>query len=223
MLSQSLLIVEPDYGTINHLSCALADHLPNVSISTCLSAEELSEKFQRVSYDTVTLNPLFLPAYRAIQKKHNQLLAPLLVTVSQHNLTVAQAALEGDVFDVIAHPIVPSEAVHTVRLALWQNQLLKLLASHERATARFLQHLEAFPKGGKMDGHFTQHFDAFTRTFHALQSSIELLVNIENEQMLFEIATFVEHRAKQRTLNRLLTLCKSGMTQYPSTGRPATE
>ena len=208
MSSQSVLIVEPDYGTIKHLSCALADRLPTLSISTCLSAEELSEKFKRVSYDTITLNPLFLPAYRALQKKRNQLLAPLLVTVSQQNLTVAQAALEGDVFDVIAHPIIPSEAVHTVRLALWQNQLLKLLASQERATQRFLQHLEAFPHERKMEGHFTQHLDIFTRTFHALQASIELLVNSENEQALFDMATFVEQRAKQRALDKLIHLCK---------------
>ncbi|UVT18505.1 MAG: hypothetical protein H8K03_11730 [Nitrospira sp.] len=205
-LIRSVLIAEHDYGTINRLSCTLFDHILDIAIGTCASAEELSHKVESVSYDTVVVSPLLLPAYRSIQKKKNQLLAPLLVTVCQRDLSMAQAALEGDVFGLIAIPVIPHEATQTVRLALWQNQLLRLLASKERAVVRFQQHMEAFPHDRKAEGEFVHDLNVFDRTFQALQSGMRLLENKENDQSLFDIAVLVEQRARQQALGRLLTL-----------------
>lgn len=203
---QLVLIAEPDYGTIDSLSCTLFGHIDNIAIVTCASAEELSQKVERFSYDTIALNPVFLPTYRSIRKKQDQLLAPLLVTVCQRDLTVAQAALDGDVFDLIAKPVVSHEASQTVRLALWQNQLLKLLASSERAVARFRQHIEVFPHDAKVKEQFVRDWGAFNRIFQALQSSIKLHAHIEDDQILFDLAALVEQRARQQALDRLLHL-----------------
>ena len=213
MLVRSVLIADPDYGTINSLFCLLFDHIRTIAISTCTSAEELSHKFEGCSYDTVVLSPLFLAAYRSIRKKKNQLLAPLLVTVCQRDLTVAQAVLEGDVFDFIAKPVIPHDATQTVRLALWQNQWLRLLAAKERTAERFHQHMEAFPHDRKAEGEFVRDLDAFDRAFQALQSDMRLLVNREDEQALFDIAVLVEQRARKQALDKLLNLCKERMTE----------
>ena len=168
------------------------------------SAEELSHKLDRCSYDTVALNPVFLPTYRSLRKKKDQLLAPLLLTVHQRDLIVAQAALEGDVFDLIVKPVIGHEAAQTMRLALWQNQLLKLLASSERAVKRFEQHMEVFPRDSKAEERFVGLLSAFDRTFQTLQASMRLLVNIEDDQSLFAIAVLVEQLARQQALDRLL-------------------
>lgn len=217
MIAHAVLIAENGYGTINSLSCLLFDHIGNIAISTCASAEELPPKFESLSYDTVVLSPLFLPAYRSIQKKKNQLLAPLLLTVCQRDLSVAHAALEGDVFDLIAKPFMPHEVTQTVRLALWQNQWLRLLASKQRAVAQFRQHMEAFPHG-KAEGEFARDLDAFDRAFQAMQSDMRLLVSNENERDLFDIAVLVEQRARQQALDRLLrlNLDKDSLTQEAS-------
>jgi len=213
MLVRSVLLAEHDYATINNLSCLLFDSIAHIAIDTCASLEDLAPKFEGGSYDAVVLNPLFLHAYRSIRKKRNQLLAPLIVMVCQRDLTVAQAALEGDVFDLIAKPVIPHEATQAVRLALWQNQLLRLLASKERAVARFQQHMEAFPHDRNAEAEFSRHLDAFERTFQALQSGIRLVLNSENEQGLFDIAVLVEQRARQQALNRLLALCQDSTSQ----------
>ena len=213
MLVRSVLIAEHDYGTINNLSCLLFDNIGNIAISTCASAEELSPKFEHCSYDTVVLNPVFLPAYRSIRKQKNQLLAPLLLTVCQRDLTVAQAALEGDLFDLIVKPFMLREVTQTVRLALWQNQWLRLLASKQRAIDQFQQHMEAFPHDRKAEEEFVRDLDAFNRAFQALQADMRLLVNSENEHGLFDIAVLVEQRARQQALDRLLTLCQDSTSQ----------
>ena len=201
---RSFLIAEPNHGTIENLSCTISDHLQNIAIDTCTSAEEICHKFESLSYDAIALNPLFLPVYRSIRRTKDQLLAPLLVTVGQRDLMVAEAALNGDVFGLIAKPVVPREATHIVRLALWQNQLLKLLASNERAFARFKQHMETFPDDLKTQAQFVKNGDAGDRTFQALKSSMRLLLNVEDEQALFDLAVLVEQRARQRALDSLL-------------------
>jgi hypothetical protein len=45
------------------------------------------------------------------------------------------------------------------------------------------------------------------QTFQALQSSMRRLLNVKDEQALFDMAALVEQHAKQRALDRLLHLC----------------
>lgn len=206
-----ILIADPEHETLRTLSRTLFEHTGNLAIDTCTSAEELSQKIERFSYNTIAVNPVFLSAYRSIRKRNHHLLAPLLVTVSQRNLMVAQAALDGDVFDLITSPIVPHEAAQAVQWALWHNQLLQLLASKDRAAAVFQQHMEAFPLDGRMEAHRIRNKDAWDRTFKAVEASLRLLMNIEDDQAFFDLAVLVEHCARQRALDRLLALCSNGI------------
>lgn len=201
MLPQSILIGEPDHRTLDSISHALFDHIPNIAIDTCTSTEELSRKVERFSYDTVALSPTFLQTYRVLRKKKpNQLLVPLLMTVCQRDLPAAQSALEGDAFDLIVTPIVPTDAAQTVRLSLWQNKLLKLLTSQERVASQFQQHMEAFPYDPKAEDEILRLFETIHET---LARSLELLKTSEEENALFDMAALVEGRARRQALARL--------------------
>lgn len=121
----------------------------------------------------MALSPTFLETYRVLRKKKaNQLLVPLLMTVCQRDLTAAKSALEGDAFDLIVTPIVPTDATQTVRLALWQNKLLKLLTSQERVASQFQQHMEAFPSEPKAEEEVLRLFETIHET---LARSLQLL------------------------------------------------
>jgi hypothetical protein len=76
------------------------------------------------------------------------------VTAGVEDRMLASKYLEKDAFDLIVKPIVAHEAAETVRLALWQNKLLQLLASRERARSRFQEHMKFFPHARQMEEEF---------------------------------------------------------------------
>jgi len=94
------------------------------------------------------------------------------MTVCQRDLTAAKSALEGDAFDLIVTPIVPTDATQTVRLTLWQNKLLKLLTSQERVASQFQQHMEAFPSEPEAEEEVLRLFETIHET---LARSLQLL------------------------------------------------
>ncbi len=211
MASQTVLLAETDHRTLDNLPRILFNHLPDIAIDTCTSLEQLPRNVESYSYDTVVLSPKLLHAYRALTtKRMDHLLAPLIVSVGQRDLTIAHAVLEGDAFDLIIKPIVPYDAAHTVRLALWQSKLLRLLSSKEQALSQFRQHMNTFPLDAKAEEEFSRVLDT---TCQALETSLQLMEQIKQENALFDMAAIVERRAKQRALDRLLDLCQEGPTQ----------
>lgn len=204
---EAVLIAEIDPRTLVHLPQALSDSLPHLRIDICDSLDGLTRKVRDTSYDTIAINPLLIQDYPRIkQKKPFQLLTPLLVTADSEQRPLAQAALEREAFDLIVKPIVPSEAAHTVRLALWQNRLLQLLVSKDRAVSRFQEHMAAFPHARQAEEQFMSKMAAYERSFEALRSSMRLLLNVEDEQALFDMAVAVADITRQRALDRLTTL-----------------
>jgi len=214
MSSQTLLIVETDPHALEILPCIVSEHLPHVAIDICTSADELCRKSGVSSYDAVAMSPILLQAYRFLEHKGaHQFVAPLIMIAGQTDRTLAQRFLEKDAFDLIVKPIVPQEAAQTVRLALWQHRLLRLLASKERAWSRFQPHMEAFPHALKAEEEFASKFAAYEQTFQALNTRMRLLLNIEEERALFDMAESVERLTKKRAWDRLLSLCEEGPAQ----------
>lgn len=211
---ESILIAETDPCTLVRLPQALSESIPQAQIDLCTSADDLARKLSATSYDTLALSPLLIQGYQRVrQKRPFYLLAPLLVTASSEQRPLAQAALKSDAFDLIVKPIVPPEAAHTVRLALWQSRLLRLLTSKDRAVSRFQEHMAAFPRARKAEEHFISKMAAYERTFEALRSSMRLLLNVEDEQALFDMASAVAYITRQRALDRLDTLSQDSPTQ----------
>ncbi len=185
----------------------LSESLPNVRVDLCTSAESLARQLSLSSYETIALSPLLIQDYRLVkQTKPLQFLAPLLVTASAEQRPLAQAALETQAFDLIVKPIVPAEAAHTVRLALWQNRLLRLLTAQEQAVSRVHEHMTTFPHARPVEEQFKEKMSAYERTFTASRSSLCRLLNVEDEEALFDMAAAVEGITRQRALARLHAL-----------------
>jgi len=205
-MASTLLIAETDYRTLDGLPRILADHIPGIVIDTCISPYELSRNVENFSYNAIALSPIFIRDYRVFtQQRTLQLLAPLLVTVRQRDLPLAHAALDGDAFDLIVKPIVPDDAAQTVRLALWQNKLLQLLASKKKMSSRFQEHMNAFPEDTK-----AAFMNVLETTCQNLTTSLRILERIESQNALLNMATLVGRRTRQRALDRLLNLHQDG-------------
>lgn len=132
--------------------------------------------------------------------------APLILTAGREERGLASMFLQRDAFDIIVKPIVPEQAAQAVRVALWQNKLLKLLASKEQATIRFQEHMQLFPNARQMEQEFASKMVAYEKSLRAITTSLEHLLNKEQESSLFDLAGFVEIVTKQRALERLSCL-----------------
>ncbi|MGC4098620.1 MAG: hypothetical protein QM706_16025 [Nitrospira sp.] len=211
MLAPTVLIAELDPHTLDVLPDVLSDQIPHVVIDTCTTVNQLIRKLEGFTYDTVAVNPILLHTYRFLKGKDAlQGHGPLIVTVSQKDLAVAHTAFTGNVFDLIVKPIVPRDAVQTVRLALWQNRLLGLLAPSGRVSVRFKKHMGVFPHALRSEAEHKSTEAAYERTFHTLRTSMRLLSNSEDKQSLFDLTASVESLTRTRALDRVLDLCQDG-------------
>ncbi len=214
MLSRPVLIAETDPHTLHILPRILSDRIPGLAIETCTSAEELSRKSELASYSTIAMSPVLLQAFRFLKfKRPHQITAPLLITAGKQDRWSAQRMLQREAFDLIVKPIDPRQAAQAVRLALWQNKLLQLLASKERALSRFRHHMEAFPDDLRLEMAFLKKLEMFDQTLLTVSTSIRLMLNVEQESSFFDMAASIERRARERALERLFTLCQEGSTQ----------
>ena len=212
--SRTVLLAETDQHTLNRLPCILSEHLPHVGIDICPSSDQLPRMLKHASYDTVAMSPALLQEYRVLpHNSGHSLRVPIIVTAGRDDRSMAESALKDEAFDVIVKPIVPQEAVQTVRLALWHNQLVRLLASKERAAFRFHAHMKMFPHAVTMEQEFVGKMAAYERTIGALSTSMQWLLNTEEERSAYDMAAVVEQHTRQRALDRLLNLCKDDPTQ----------
>jgi DNA-binding NtrC family response regulator len=210
MVSESILIAETDLRTLDILPDVLSDHIPQVVIDTCTTADQLIRRLEGASYDAVSMSPMLLHTYRSLKHKAApQIIVPLIVTVCQRDLPLAHTAFAGSAFDLIVKPIDPQDAAQTVRLALWQNKLRKLLALKERAASRVRQQGEASPHDLKAEEDFLRILE---KTYQTLKTSFGLLLNIERKSSLRDVADSVERRTRQLALDRLLNMYKEGPT-----------
>lgn len=211
--SRTVLLADTDQHILYRLPRLLFEHFPHVGIDICSSADQLPRMLKHASYDTVAVSRALLREYRILPyKTGHDALVPLIVTVSRDDRSMAESALRGEAFDVIVKPIVPQEAVQTVSLALWHNQLVRLLASKERAAFRFHAHMKMFPHAVTTEQDFIDKMAAYERTIGALSTSMPWLLNTE-EGSAYGMAAVVEQHTRQRALNRLLQMCKDGSTQ----------
>jgi len=112
-------------------------------------------------------------------------------------------------FSVLTKPIDAGEAVKSVRLALWQNRLLKLIASREKALAAFREHIKKFPEDWKGEELFARSLALMERTLTALGTSLQRMEET-HDPYLFDIAVSIDLRSRQRALDRLFRLASEG-------------
>ncbi len=209
MAPETILIAETDQRILDILPDVLSNHFPGVVIDTCTTGGQLVRQLGGASYDTIAMSPKLLGTYQSHKNKEASQAIPLIVTVSQRDLPFAHTALAGDAFDLIVKPIVPHDAAQTVRLALWHNKLQRLLSLKERAASRFRQHGETAPHDLKAEEEFLHMLET---TYRTLKTSFRLLLDIEQQSSLLDVAASVERRARQLALDRLLNMYREGPT-----------
>ncbi len=207
----TVLIAETDPGIIGVLPRLVSDNIPNVEVDICISTDDLARNRRIGTYDTVAISPILFQRYRLLKyPAARHLVAPILVTASRDDCELASQCLVKETFDLIVKPIDPEQAVQTVRLALWQNKLLKLLAAKEQATSRFQEHMKVFPQARQMEVEFGAKMAAYENTLRAITTSLQHFLNSEEERSLFDLAGLVESAAKKQAFDRFLTLCPEG-------------
>ena len=214
MFSHAILLAETDHHTLDILPGILAAHIPHMAIDICTSPDELVQKLEAGSYDTIALSPLLIRSYRFFTTKRTPQLRPsLIVTVSREDQILPYEAVEGDAFDVIIKPINPDQAAQTVKLALAHTTLRRVRASRDRVVARFQEHMAAYPQDLMGEEQFLTKLAIFDRTLQALNVSIKLVLNIDEESYVSDMAERVEGLTRQRAFDRLLNLYTDGPTQ----------
>jgi DNA-binding NtrC family response regulator len=209
----TVLIADTEFSTLDILPRGLSDHIPQIAIETCRSSDEFSRKLMRTSYDTVAICSRFIPEYRTVgHKQGRHFLSPLIVTANKRDGMLAYQAIEKEAFDLIAKPIVPQDATQTFKLALWQSRFLRLLASRDRATERFHKHMKLFPGAQEVESEHESKLAAYERTLAALSASARLLLGVEEERSLFDMAALVAQLTKKRALDRLLAMDREGLS-----------
>lgn len=216
METGSILIAETDPVILQALPSLLSSRLPRFGIDVCTSVHTAARKLSRLHYSTVVAAPRLIHEAQSSLPRHiqnSQVLMPVIVTAAPAEVELARdALLNRRAFDVLAKPIDSTEALTTVRMALWQARFLKLLTQRDRVLSTFQRHLEVYPQD--RDGH-----DIMDRLLKKLDETVTLvqesmkLVDPSTDGLFFELAGSVEEGTKQRALARLDML--SGYARNP--------
>ncbi|HKT34101.1 MAG TPA: response regulator [Nitrospira sp.] len=202
-----ILIAENNFSTVDSLIRTFRDRRLELDYDVCSSHNHAVTKIFHFPphYQMVISNVHLAEVKDFLLIKHNrnmQPFVPFVVTVSGSETESSRRALEEGAFDFITTPLESEETVATIRLALWQSRLLTLIASNERATEKYREHMAAYPFGNDMDDHFK-------KTLSAIQQSIlsyhQSLLQVEG---FADLATEVKARARKRALERLDKLSK---------------
>ena len=69
----------------------------------------------------------------------------------------------------------PDDTVNLIRLGLWQNKLLRMIASHEKAREKYHQHLAAYPDNKYIGESFKQNLLVMEKAFASFEETINCI------------------------------------------------
>lgn len=207
----TVLLAETDPHAIDLLPPLLLDELPDLVVDVCCSAEDVRRNLNCWAYDAIAISPLLLQENPF--PKHNadrHAATPLLVTASRDDHELASTYLEREALGLIFKPIDPKQAAQTVRLALWQNTLLRLLASTQHTLRQFQNHLHAFPSDPKVPLQLREELELVVKTLSGRNTNDFLMSKSQEERSLLKVVASVAQLARQRALAKLLYLRQKG-------------
>ncbi len=124
---------------------------------------------------------------------------PCVVTATPPQKESALGALTHGAFDVVTNSLDPEELQTTIRLALWQNRLLRLLASREKVQERYRQHSRTHPLN--KSGLFQRALLSMNNTISVMKTTEERMK--ESIACLTCLAMDMETRVRDRAIERL--------------------
>jgi len=194
-----ILVADKDFSTLESLTNTFGDRRLDVDFHLCTSHNSAALKLFRSSYELI-ISAVHLAEienfYLLRQNKTLQPHVPLLVTAGASDKEAARRMLVQGAFDVITTPLDREHTVATIRLGLWQNRLMHLIASKEKAVEKYRQHLHAYP--------FQEMNAVFSKTISAIEKSIAAFQLADLRMNSFaELATTIQQQARERALRRL--------------------
>ena len=150
MEAGSILIADTAPTLAGHLSCLISNDLPKIDITVCTSAQQTAQKLSRFTYSTVIAAAGLIQEEGSVlhQKRTRHALVPLILTADPREREFARdALLRKGAFDILAKPVEPTDALASIRIALWQAHFLRLLTLRERIVSQFEYHLVEYPDG----------------------------------------------------------------------------
>jgi DNA-binding response OmpR family regulator len=207
METDSILIADPDAALLDNLSFFISSDLPGVELTGCTSVQQTVEQLSRCNYSTV------IAAARLIQDNASSILhqkwkrhalVPFILTGGREDCESARVDLRHrGVFDVIAKPVDPTEALASIRLALWQARFLRLLIQPDCEVSQFQRHLAAYPHArdrGGTRGWVSKRVDDARTLLHRARNGNDLhRLNI----LLLNLAGSIEEWTQEQALDRL--------------------
>jgi DNA-binding NtrC family response regulator len=186
------------------LADSLVKSLPKVGFDVCVSWDNAMEKLIASPFNLIISDVHLAEMNHFVLLKHKEVLqksVPVVITAVDSDTQAVRPALEFGAFDLITRPVHPNQAIATIRLALWHNKLMAIIASKEQAIERYRQHFAVYPADKQMKETFRKSLFLMQKTISSYPKTIQL----SEETMLWfnHLAASVENEARERALQRL--------------------
>jgi DNA-binding NtrC family response regulator len=203
--SARLLLVQPTVSAVLSLIPLFDDQRLGVEYELSTSHESAMRKLFRSSapYRVVVCDTQLADIQKFLLLTQNRTVhpsVPFIVTAREAEHKSARRALHEGALDFIPAPLDQEQAVKTIRRALWHNWLRRLIAQKETATAKYREHMAAYPHDQRIE-------DAFRRACEFVETSLAIMersgVWVETWNSLSDIATGLETQTRTQALIRL--------------------
>jgi DNA-binding NtrC family response regulator len=203
-----LLIAESNLSTFEPLIRTLRDERLAIDFDVCTSHWNAVWKLLASPYQLIISGVHLAEMHDFLLVKRAQALqtfVPFVVTASASEKEVARRVLNHGAFDLILTPLDHEQTVNTIRLALWQNKLMELIARREKAFEQYRRHLDAYPGNRKM---YETFLSSLQRMVSCFDQSIQAILIEGCIKSLADLARIVEQEAQAGALERLDSLPK---------------
>ena len=207
METDSILIAETDPALLEDLRSFISSDLPWIELTVCTSLQQTVEQLSRSHYSTMIAASQMIQEEASgilLQKRKRHPLVPLVLTAGHVDREAAHdALLHREAFDIIRKPVDLTEALASIRVALWQARFLRLLTQRERRVCQFQGHLRAYPeerdRGGARGWISKRVYD----TLALVRKCITVVDLHRLDALLIDLAGSVEEWTYERALDRL--------------------
>jgi len=199
-----LLIVERNFSTFEPLIRTFRDERLDLDFDVCTSHWNVVWKLYASPYQLIISGVQLAAMDDFLLLKQAQMLqrvVPFVVTASASEKEVARRALKHGAFDLIPTPLDHEQTVNAIRLALWHNKLMELIARREKAFEQYRRHLDAYPGTRKKDDAFHNALSSLQRMVSCFDQSIQAIEG--SMKCLANLARSVEQEAQAGALERL--------------------
>lgn len=206
-----VLIAEEFESDTQSLIRTCHDSLLNLAVDHCASPESAVSKVMTAPYQ------LIIGGARMAERKGFFFLnstrmlptyAPFIVTASAADKTSAGRVLDRGAFDLLTYPLEQEQAILTIRLALWHQQIKTCIAGREKALAQYRQHLADYPGDQNTKNIVLRALSSIEKTLSCAEITYQHLE--ASMGRLSDLARQTEFRTKQRAFERLDALFSTG-------------